>query len=387
MRASAGVAVAATDGLLRAALALPILALPVEAGAAQVNEVGFTLLGYKERGLMKVTEPIAWMKVTPGDGWEVQASALVDIVSGASPEGTSNVSGRPVQVISGASVDDRRRQGDIKVTRRFGDVALAATGAWSSEEDYFSRAFGVEGRWDLNQKNTTLAAGIARSADRIGSSDDPSLNAPRTTREYLFGVTQVLSRTAAIQSTITRAVGHGWYNDPYRYTLTVYPAGLGLAPAFVPDARPDSRNSWSWLTRYRQHLPSALATLQLDYRLFRDSWGVRAHTIEAAWHQEVTPTWSVRPALRYATQSAARFYSPVVPVPQPAEQSSDQRLAAFGGISPSLKVAMRLDNGFLVEATAGAVRNARNLRLGGGGSEAFETLRAVYGIVTVSRTF
>jgi hypothetical protein len=48
---------------------------------------------------------------------------------------------------------------------------------------------------------------------------------------------------------------------------------------------------------------------------------------------------------------------------------------------------MRTESGFTFEATLGYVYNARNLRLGGSGSEAFETLRAVYGIVGVSHTF
>jgi len=47
--------VGAIDALLKAALALPILTLPARAGAIETGEVGFTLLGYKERGLMKVT--------------------------------------------------------------------------------------------------------------------------------------------------------------------------------------------------------------------------------------------------------------------------------------------------------------------------------------------
>ena len=39
------------------------------------------------------------------------------------------------------------------------------------------------------------------------------------------------------------------------------------------------------------------------------------------------------------------------------------------------------------EATLGYVHNARSLRLGGNGSEAFETLRAAYAIVGVSKAF
>ena len=371
---------------MSAALALPILVVPARAGAAEVSEVGFTLLGYKERGLMKITEPIVWAKGRFGDGWEVQGSALIDIVSGASPEGTSNLSGRPVQTISGASISDHRRMGDIKISRRMGEVTLAGSGAWSTEEDYFSRAFGLEARVDLNQRNTTLAAGFGHSSDRVGNTDDPTLNEPRTTREYLVGVTQVISRNAAVQTTLTRARGRGWYNDPYRHTLTFFPAA-GLEPIFMRDARPSERASWAWLTRYRQRLTQAEATLQADYRFYTDDWGIRAHTVEVAWQQDLGERWALRPALRYYTQRGARFYSPVVPLPQPAVLSSDQRLASFGGVSPSLRAILRLDSGLTIEATAGYVQNAANLRFGGSGSGAFETLRACYGIVTVSRAF
>jgi hypothetical protein len=371
---------------MQAALALPILVLPARAGAAEVSEIGFTLLGYQERGLMKVSEPIVWAKGRIGDGWEIQASALIDIVTGASPEGTSNVSGRPVQVISGASVTDRRRMGDVKIARRIGELTLAGSGAWSSEEDYFSRAFGFEARLDLNQRNTTLAAGYGHSSDRVGSSDAPLLNEPRTTREYMLGITQVLTRTSAVQSTVTRGRGRGWYSDPYRYTLTFFPE-QGLEPIFARDARPHSRGTWSWLTRYRKHFPDTDGTLQADYRYYSDDWGIRAHTIEAAWQQELSERWSLRPALRYYTQRAARFYAPVVPLPQPDTISSDQRLASFGGLSPSLRAILRLENGVTIEATAGYVYDAARLRAGGSGSSAYETLRAYYGILTVSRAF
>ena len=56
-----------------------------------------------------------------------------------------------------------------------------------------------------------------------------SIHESRVTREYLLGVTQIVSRTAAIQSTVTRSRGQGWYNDPYRYTLTAYPPSVGGA--------------------------------------------------------------------------------------------------------------------------------------------------------------
>jgi len=376
---------AALAALTQAALALPILAVAAKAGAAQVGEIGIAVLGYKERGLMKVTEPILWANAQFADVWEVQASAAVDIVTGASPELISNQSGRAVQAVTGASINDRRTTGDLHVTRHFGDFGLSGSYTESNEEDYHSRAYGVEGRWDLNQKLTTIAAGYGHSNDRVGSSVDATLDAPRRTNEYMLGVTQILTPLSLVQSTLTASRGHGWYNDPYKLTLTFYPDQV--IPTLLSDRRPDHRDTIAWLTRYRRHFTEANGTLQADYRYFRDDWGIRAHTLELAWQQDFGERWSVRPALRYYTQSAADFYAPVIPRPQPAVLSSDQRLGAFGGLSPSLRVTMRLQGGLVLEGTAGYVHDARSLHLGGGGSEAFTTLRAVYGLVSVSHTF
>ena len=375
---------AAIDALMKAALALPILLVPAKAAAAEVGEVGITVLGYKERGLMKVTEPVLWGRAQFLEVWEVQASAAVDIITGASPQLVSNASGTPVQSISGASINDRRNTGDVKVTRRFGDFSLSASRALSKENDYHSKSFGLEGRLDLNQRNTTLVAGYGASNDRVLSRDDVRLNERRDTREYLAGVTQLLSPTALVQSTLAWSRGKGWYNDPYKLTFTFFPDGL---PLLMADRRPDHRDTFAWLTRYRRHFPEAHGTLQADYRYYSDDWGIRAHTLEVAWQHALSERWAVRPALRYYTQDAADFYSPTVPTPRPEILSSDQRLAAWGGLSPSLRVIARLEGGITVEGTVGYVHNARNLHLGGESSPAFETLRAVYGILGISRAF
>jgi len=375
----------ALGALMQAALALPILAVAARAGAAEVGEIGITTLGYKERGLMKVTEPVLWGRVQLAEVWEIEASGAVDIVTGASPELVTNLSGKPVQSVTGASINDRRTTGDVKVTRRFGDYALAASTARSNEEDYHSKSWAVEGRVDLNQRNTTLVASYGESHDHVGSSIDPTLNAPRDTREYLFGVTQILSPLDIVESTLTYSRGHGDYNDPYKLTLTFYPDQV--LPTLLPDTRPDHRDMLAWLTRYRRHFPASDATLQAEYRYFHDDWGITAHTLEVGWEQRMGEHWAVRPGLRYYTQNAADFYAPVIPRPTPSVLSSDQRLGAFGGLSPSLRVTWRGGDGWKVEGTAGYVQDSASFRLGGNGSEAFATLRAVYGILTVSRAF
>ncbi|HET7400489.1 MAG TPA: DUF3570 domain-containing protein, partial [Usitatibacter sp.] len=123
-----GVALA---GLLQAALALPILVVPARAGAATVGEVGFTLLGYKEQGLMKITEPIIWGEALIDEKWELSASGVIDIITGASPQLVSNATGKPVQTVTGASISDRRRTYNVKAGRRFGDFTFSASRAHS----------------------------------------------------------------------------------------------------------------------------------------------------------------------------------------------------------------------------------------------------------------
>jgi uncharacterized protein DUF3570 len=376
--------VAAIDKLLKAALSLPILTVPAKAGAAEVGEIGITTLAYKERGLMQVIEPVLWTRAQLAEVWEVQASLATDSVSGASPRVVSNQSGTPVQTLTGASVRDSRGLGDVKVARRFGELSLQGSAAYSKEHDYESVAFGVEGRWDLNQRNTTLALGYGRSDDRVSSHDDPTLDEPRDTNEYLFGLTQILSPTSLVQSTVTVSRGKGYYNDPYKVTFSFYP---DAPPVLAADTRPDHRDTVAWLTRYREHFPSARGTLQAEYRYYRDDWGIRAHTLEVAWQQTMSETFALRPSLRYYTQDAADFYSPVVPRPQPALQSSDQRLGAFGGLSPSVRGIWKVGDKYTLEATVGYIQNSRDLHLGGGGSSAFETLRAWYGILGISRPF
>jgi hypothetical protein len=333
---------------------------------------------------MKVTEPVAWGQVRFGDGWEVRASAAVDIVTGASPELVTNISGKPAQVITGASVDDHRTLWDLHVSRRIGELTLGVSGSSSDEHDYLSHAYGAEARLDLNDRNTTLIVGYGRANDRVSSHDDPTLDEPRDTDQYLIGISQALSPVDAIQSTMQWGRGDGYYNDPYKHTLTFYPVG---APNFALDTRPSHRNTFNWLTSYRHHFASMAATLQADYRYYRDDWGIRAHMLELGWSQSLAERWTLRPALRYYTQSRADFYTPVIPRPQPEILSSDQRLAAFGGLSPTIRAQVQLDANWRAEATLGYVANSKSLHAGGGGSDAFETLRAYYGILGISRSF
>ena len=254
-----------STALLAAAIALPGI-VPGIAHAQDVSGEGVIALKYLDyrdwqpgAERMRVRAPGLYVR-KPLPGSTLLEGALVhDSMSGASPLYFNTLSGA-----SGSGVTDHRTAGDVKVTRSFGGYAIGVGGAASSERDYLSRAASADVRWFSDDRNTTVAFGVAGSADRIDSVNGVARDRTRQTVELMAGLTQVLSAQAVVQSNVTYATGHGDYSDPYK----------------LLDARPDRRRILAWLTRYNHHLDGPDATLRLGYRYLADSFGSEAHTLE-----------------------------------------------------------------------------------------------------------
>ena len=388
----------AFTALMSAAMALPIVAIPLTSRAEETpvaNTVdvvakpnatpllptgavfGVRALYYRETGdRMKVTEPVVWIKSPVGESWEVSASATLDIVSGASAIFVSNQTGKPVQVYTGASITDRRKAGDIAVKRRVGDSTLSVSRNQSAEKDYRSDATGVNATLDFNERNTTLALGYGSSNDRVRSVTNQTLNERRDSREYLFGVTQLLDRYSLLQSNLVNTKERGYLNDPYRQTVAFFTTSPRIN--LVADQRPNSRVQWAWLTRYKRTLQAQQAVVSAEYRYYRDDWGVRSHTLAGSWLQTLNEQWKVELGLRYYSQSKADFYRPELTArPFPMFTSSDQRLASFGSIEPSLKVIYQFNDADSLDLGASHYRQQGNWKLGGSGAQAYEPLQAL----------
>jgi hypothetical protein len=371
--------------LMGAAMALPIVGLSPSTQAEEIvppvlpvgASMGMRVLYYREaHQRMTVKEPVIWLKSPVGEDWELSLSGTVDIVSGASPIIVSNLTGPVAQIMTGASITDRRRAGDVAVKRKIGDGTLGVSHTESTEKDYISRATGVNASWDFNDRNTTLALGHGLSNDRVKSVTDARLNERRDTREYMIGITQLLDRNALVQSNLVSTRGRGYLSDPYKltYSLSTLPPPVAL----VRDLRPASRDEWAWLTRYKRNLPTQGAVVTTEYRYFRDDWGVRAHTVFASWLQAAGDRWKWEAGLRYYSQSGADFYRAEIPQrPVPRYTSSDQRLASYGALEPSFKVIYQLTDGTAVDLGLSVYRQQGGWKFGGSGSPAFEPLQAV----------
>lgn len=359
------------QALLAAAMLLPGIGAVHAETPPERGSVGVKYLYYKEDqpGLdrVRVHAPAVAVLAPIAGEWSLAASATVDDVSGASP--------RYHTAVSGASrMDDLRKAGDLTVTRYLPQGTVGLSAAYSTEHDYVSRALSLQASRSSEDRNTTWNVGVGGSDDRINPVNHSVQDAGRQTVSVLAGVTRVLTPVDVGTFTLTHSQGHGYYSDPYK----------------LADNRPGARRQDTAMLQWNQRLVAQDATSRLGYRFYRDSFGIRAHTLSAEWVQGLGKGWTVTPGARLYTQRAADFYfDPVYdsrlgpPFPpgyafgSGQASSADQRLSGFGALTLGVKVAKQIDRDWSMDFKAERYEQRGSWRLFGNGSPGLAPLRAV----------
>lgn len=272
------------------------------------------------------------------DDYEVSLDLTVESMSGASPWFVlPGANGKPLQVMSGATIEEDRADVLVSVARRTGWGKLGVSLGHSDEDDYQATNIGVFGEWELNDRVSTVSGGIGYSDDQldptVGTTPVSTTGADRDTTSAFVGYSRVLGQNTIIQTSLRYADHGGFLSDPYKQAFIQAPA------AIVADNRPSGRREFVWLTRLRHFIEPLNAAVHADYRLYDDNWDVTAHTLDLAWHQNLPMQFKVAPGLRWYSQSEAFFYQPFYPVARnDGYASSDYRLSPYGAISFSLDV-------------------------------------------------
>ena len=353
---------AATDSIKLAALTAAALALPGLAPEARADapqravSLDTNFSRYEESaGRMRVDIYQSSMTIPLGDRFSIKANGVKDVVTGASPvavgygpSGYGPRSAGQSLIMSSASIYDVRDEVDIGVNYFLDDkTTLGLDLGRSSENDYTSDFFNIDGRIELNDKKTTLATGYGYASDKVWEMVDdngekvksPGVGGAKYTHQGMLGVTQVLDKDSLAQLNLTYTHSEGFLSDPYKYAL-VYNYSNPYFPDFVRDSRPGHRDQFAVLLRYVRNF-SALnaAALHADYRFYSDSFGIDAHTFELTWIQPIVYGVELRPRLRYYAQNSADFYQPVFEAPRAdGNYSSDYRMAGFGAISGGIQL-------------------------------------------------
>lgn len=335
------------------------LSLPQRDGRAE------TALHYKyqswqeDGGRIRVDAHYAEIEETWASGRSLRLVGLIDTIAGATPSGQPPQDGTEEVPLS--FLEDRREGYNIDYTEVFAQGEIALGYGNSTESDYLSDVWSVNGQLFLNQKNTTLRLGYARADDDITA---VFLAAPekKTAHDAILGVTQVLSPRTVVTANLTYTLHEGFLSDPYKIiekeTEVVPGVVLGLT---FPENRPDTKERLIGFFNVTHAFEDLRASLDASYRLLDDSWGVLSNTIELAWFQRLGERWVLRPAVRYYRQTEADFYvpdlnnSPIQPAGDPTGRapyySADYRLSEMETWMLGFKAVWEVTPALHVDAT------------------------------------
>ena len=223
----------------------------------------------------------------------------VDVVTGASPDA--------VDAVSSASRTNESIGVNLESTYRHSDADTVALRAGVAAEEPLVTAM-VGGRWRRSfaddNATVTLAGGVTYDGfdyrDLRGRYVGPAL---RWTYYGSIGVSQLLSPTTIVDGSygVTQQegkLGSGWNSVPAA-------GGTALASEVLPHIR----RRHAVTGRISQHIPLTHSTAKLAYRVYRDDFGIDAHTITVAGYQYVTPWLYVRAGYRFHYQTGADFFT------------------------------------------------------------------------------
>lgn len=298
--------------------------------------VGIKAMDYRDSqpgaDRMRVQALSTQMVLPLGASWSLEASTVVDAISGASPAYYTSPA-------SFASVVDHRKAWDLRVSYYWAGQRLLMGYLRSAESDYLSR--GQVLRYSVNtaDNNSTFDIGVARASDHINPANAIVENERKSSHEWLLGLTQVLSPQDLLQLQWVRFEGRGYFTDPYKFL----------------DSRPDRKRLDALTVRWNHHMPKQGVTARWHARLADDSFGIRSATLGLDL-ATTAGQWTLTPGFRFYSQSSAYFFSPPDPsrpalpafppgfVLQESRLSFDQRMAAFGALTWGLKLEKKLSD-------------------------------------------
>jgi hypothetical protein len=341
----------ASSALLAAALAL---CMPRPSARAD-DSIAYKFENYREDdGRITVETQSSQVDQDVLANGHISLTGTIDAVAGATPTGRPAPPGSDQVVLT--EIHTRRKAWNGAYAQQFENVNVSVGIADSREPDYVSIGWSVNTLTDFNEKNTTLRIGVAAIDDRVEVFFEPAY-LPKHTNSAIVGVTQVIDPKTFVTVNLTLADSEGYLAEPHKFVekgIELLP-GITLEESFGENS-PNQRQSETLFMSVNHAFPGVHGAVEASYRLYSDTYGILAHTLELSWLQHVGARLVVEPELRYYQQSAAGFYhynldnTPIVPVRVPMGTApyytSDFRLSAEDdytyGVKATWKVADRL---------------------------------------------
>lgn len=300
------------------------------------------------------------------DGGEASARVVVDVISAASVDVVSQATNRFREV---------RTEIDLSIAKAFGGYLPGLGYRYSQEPDYQSHQVRGGLRMRLGTPDSVIGLDYSLTVDSVGRTGTPTsvFSESLTTHNGSVSLTQVLGAKTVVRGAYSLTAQRGYMEKPYRFVPLFDQAGLDAAAADgmeigldtfdlyrlaarPPEEVPDSRNRHAFGVRGLRYVDWLRGSLQLDYQLYLDDWGIMAHILEPTYRTRTDDDVSVfgwrlgRIGLaaysRLYLQSSADFWQRAYVVDSgelPALRSVDRELSAYKSATGGLRLELSRD--------------------------------------------
>lgn len=308
--------------------------------------MGTEVSAYHDTDHVDVFSPAFTLAVeSPTQGWSVNGSFLVDVVTAASTDIVATASPRWI---------DRRYVPALGATKKFGEVSLGLNGSASVESDYIAAGAGASISADVMQKRLTPSFSYDFGYDISGRAGTSySTYSHKIIRNgFNAGLSIVMDKSTVLTLGATFVQENGDSSKPYRYIPTFRPQDVplilpGLTILAVNEVRqPEKMLEQLPLHRQRIALAGRIAhrftdvTFRAEERLYIDTWGTKATTTDVTLPIDAGDRFRIWPHLRAHMQTGADFWKIAYaanPTPQgvqlPALRTGDRELGPLIGLT------------------------------------------------------
>ena len=259
--------------------------------------------------------------------WTFGGSFTVDSVTSASIDVRTSPALSKVDTITSASGRSSTSGGEMTDTRyqATGNAgwkdtsghALTLTGAAATENDYASINGGINGSYDILDRNATLLGGVTVTDNWVSSVIDSSIHRKMLAVAWSVGLARVLTRDDAIRVRYDGKMDVGYNSSPYRNvrfgdwgtilstTQVTFTNTIGSADGLI-ERTPETRQSNALVGEWVHSLSPGIG-LHPSLRLSHDSWGVSSMTAGVDL-RVARPEWRLDTGYRLYLQSGADFF-------------------------------------------------------------------------------
>jgi hypothetical protein len=340
----------------RTLLALAVIAVPALAGVLPEDRADVLWHSY-HGGDITIQGPSVLVRKKVGDNLSLSANYYEDMISSASID----------VKLSASPYHEKREQWSGGADYLHGKSTYSAGFITSKEPDYKANTSYFAVSQDMFGDLTTLTLGYRRGWDRVFRDiktpggvleNDPTFHQRADHRGYSLSLTQILTRNAILGFNYELLTDQGYLANPYRKIRYLSP-GQGAGFTLADQVYPNTRTSHSASAQLKYYLPYR-AALTGQYRFFRDTWGIRAHTLELDYTHPLSKHLILDGSLRYYRQGAADFYSDLFPRANYQNfMGRDRELAAFHSYTLGAGASYE----FAVPGVRALSRNSINVRV------------------------